>query len=129
MEKDTKETRGYGEAMTTESQKDSGRKCPRCRGMKEFDPKEGKLRCLSCDYTEAVLSGSETDICAEEQDFEYAEQKGNHDWGVEKKTVYCETCGIEIIYDAADSLESCLYCGSSRIMEVQKETILVPGIY
>ncbi len=127
MEKDTKEMRGNGETMTPEVQKDSGRKCPRCRGMMEFEPKEGTLRCLSCDYTEAVLARGEEDICAEELDFQYAEREGNHDWGVEKKTVHCEACGIEMIYDAADPLETCLYCGSSRIMEVSRESILAPG--
>lgn len=126
MEQETKEMNGYGELPTSEVLKDSGRKCPRCRGMMEFDPKEGKLRCLSCDYTEAVLAREEENICAEEQDFIYAERKGNHDWGVEKKTVHCESCGIEMIYDAADPLEECLYCGSSRIMEVSRESILAP---
>lgn len=127
MEQEAKEMNGYGELPTPEMLKDSGRKCPRCRGMMEFDPKEGMLRCLSCDYTEAVLSREEEDICAEELDFAYAEKNGNHEWGVEKKTVHCESCGIDMIYDAADPLETCLYCGSSRIMEVSRESILAPG--
>ena len=127
MEQEINETRGYEEQPVPEIKKDSGRKCPRCRGMMEFDPKEGKLRCLSCDYVEAVLSRNEEDICADEQDFIYAERKGNHDWGVEKKTVRCEICGIEMIYDAADALEGCLYCGSNQITEVQEELGLTPG--
>ena len=127
MEQETAETREYEKMPTVEMLKDSGRKCPRCRGMMEFEPKGGKLRCLSCDYTEAVLARGEEDICAEELEFQYAEREGNHDWGVEKKTVHCENCGIDMIYDAADPLETCLYCGSSRIMEVSRESILAPG--
>lgn len=127
MNEEILETKEYEEQPATETVKDSGRKCPRCRGMMEFDPKEGKLRCLSCDYVEAVLSRNEADIVAEEQDFIYAEKEGNHDWGVEKKTVRCECCGIEMIYDKADPLEECLYCGSGQITEVQAEPILAPG--
>ncbi len=119
--------RGNGELSTVEIKKDSGRKCPRCRGMMEFDPKEGKLRCLSCDYIEAVLARNEEEIVAEEQDFIYAESEGKHDWGVEKKTVRCEKCGIEMIYDTADALEECLYCGSGRVIEVPSEKSLTPG--
>lgn len=127
MEHELSEARGYETQPIPEIQKDSGRKCPRCRGMMEFDPKEGKLRCLSCDYLEAVLSRSEEEIVAEEQDFIYAEREGNRDWGVEKKTVRCEHCGIEMIYDAADALEECLYCGSDRVTEAPAENVLTPG--
>ena len=82
---------------------------------------------MSCDYLETVLSRDEEETSAEEQDFIYAERMGSHDWGVEKKTVRCECCGIEMIYDRADPLEECLYCGSGRIAEIQAEDILAPG--
>lgn len=59
MEQETAQMRGYEEAPIPEMKKDSGRKCPRCRGLMEFDPKEGKLRCSSCDYLEAVLARNE----------------------------------------------------------------------
>ncbi len=126
-EQETAEMRRYGESTIEETKKDSGRKCPRCRGFMEFDPKEGKLRCLSCDYLEAVLARNEEETNAAEQDFIYAERIGNQDWGVVKKTVRCEKCGIEMIYDAADALEECLYCGSNQITEVQTELGLAPG--
>ena len=116
MEQNVTEWREYREPAAPEKIKDSGRKCPRCRGFMEFDPKEGKLRCLSCDYVEEVLSQKEKDECAEEKDFIYAERNGNHDWGVEKKVVRCGTCGIEMIYDAADALGECMYCGSGRCL-------------
>lgn len=127
MEQEKAEMKGYGEMPIPEAKKDSGRKCPRCRGMMEFDPKEGKLRCFSCDYIEEVLARNEADLCADEQDFLYAERKGNHDWGVQKKTVHCENCGIDMIYDAADPLEGCLYCGSSRVTEIPTNDMLAPG--
>lgn len=117
----------YTEPVIADTKKNSGRKCPRCRGSMDFDPKEGKLRCSSCDYLEAVLSRNEEETSAEEQDFEYAERMGNHDWGVEKKTVRCETCGIEMLYDAADIPGECPYCGSCRVTEVPAENILAPG--
>lgn len=127
MEQEVAEMSGYGENPIAETQKDSGRKCPRCRGFMEFDPKEGQLRCLSCDYMETVLARNEEEVCAEEKDFIYAERNGNHDWGVAKKTVRCGHCGIEIIYDAADPLEECLYCGSNKITEAEVEPGLAPG--
>ena len=108
MGKENVDMSEYGEKSKGEIKKDSGRKCPRCRGFMEFDPKEGKLRCLSCDYLEDVLSRNEKETNADELDFAYAERIGSYDWGVEKKTVRCEKCGIEMIYDAADALEECL---------------------
>jgi len=61
---------------------------------------------LSCDYLETVLSRDEEETSAEEQDFIYAERMGSHDWGVEKKTVRCENCGIEI-YAGSGVANSC----------------------
>ena len=127
MEQETKEMSGYGELPTPEMLKDSGRKCPRCRGFMEFDPKEGKLRCLSCDYVEAVLSKNEADIVAEEQDFIYAEKEGNHDWGVEKKTVLCKACGAESVYDALEISAVCPFCGSNQVMEAFDQNTMAPG--
>lgn len=127
MEQVTVGSKEYEGPAIPEMKKDSGRKCPRCRGFMEFDPKEGKLRCFRCDYLEAVLSRNEEETNAEELDFIFAERIGSYDWGVAKKTVRCEKCGIEMIYDAADALEECLYCGTNRLTEVQTEDVWVPG--
>lgn len=102
------------------------RKCPRCRGNMLFDPREGKLRCSSCDRLEDVISENEEETNGEEQDFFCAERKENYDWGVEKKTVRCQNCGIEMVYDAEDVWENCPYCMSSRVTEEETDSGLAP---
>ncbi|CAM5500848.1 hypothetical protein LSPH24S_07037 [Lysinibacillus sphaericus] len=50
-------------------------------------------------------------------DFAKAEERGNFNWGVEKKTVVCKACAAETIYDALQVADSCPYCGSNQVME------------
>ena len=103
--------------------------CPRCGGAMVFDPDGGVLSCPYCDFRQAVprdgAQGS-ADVL-QELSFEEAEEKGNCDWGQEKKAVSCQACGAEILYDALTVSDVCPYCGSNHVMEARDEHTLAPN--
>jgi predicted RNA-binding Zn-ribbon protein involved in translation (DUF1610 family) len=93
----------------------------------DFDPATGKLKCPYCDHVEEIIEEDEEETSAEELDFFEAEQTGNCNWGVEKKTVLCNACGGEMVYDALETAGECPYCGSNQVMEAHTENTLAPG--
>ncbi|GLC88979.1 hypothetical protein [Lysinibacillus piscis] len=102
--------------------------CPSCSASIEFNPASGKLSCPYCGYeTEIAAPEKEEDKVAQEMDFAKAEQRGNFNWGVEKKTVICKACAAETIYDALQVADSCPYCGSNQVMEASAVNTLAPN--
>lgn len=108
------------------TKKETDRKCPACGGTMDFDPATGGLRCPYCEHTEAIAPVTENAV-VQEQDFASAEETGNCDWGVAKKTVICQSCGAESIYDALEIAGECPYCNSNQVMEAQTVNTLAPG--
>lgn len=102
--------------------------CPSCSATIEFNPATGKLACPYCGFeTEIATPEQEEEKVAREMDFLTAEERGNFNWGVEKKTVICEACAAETIYDALQVADSCPYCGSHQVMEASAENTLAPN--
>jgi predicted Zn-ribbon and HTH transcriptional regulator len=117
----------YKEPVVVKTKDETDRKCPMCGGVMDFDPALGKLHCPYCDYVEDIVSEEEEETAAEELDFLSAENTSNCDWGVETKTVYCKSCGGEMVYDALEIAGECPYCGSNQVMEAKGENTLAPG--
>ncbi len=102
--------------------------CPSCSASIEFNPATGKLTCPYCGYETAIAAPEkQEEKVAQEMDFAMAEQRGNFNWGVEKKTVICKSCAAETIYDALQVADSCPYCGSNQVMEASAENTLAPN--
>lgn len=102
--------------------------CPSCSASIEFNPKTGKLTCPYCGYeTEIAAPEKQEEKVAQEMDFAKAEERGNFNWGVEKKTVICKSCAAETIYDALQVADSCPYCGSNQVMEASAKNTLAPN--
>lgn len=102
--------------------------CPSCSASIEFNPATGKLTCPYCGYeTEIAAPEKQEEKVAQEMDFAMAEERGNFNWGVEKKTVICKSCAAETIYDALQVADSCPYCGSNQVMEASAENTLAPN--
>ncbi|MHB1454716.1 MAG: hypothetical protein ACYCYM_12300 [Saccharofermentanales bacterium] len=102
------------------------KKCPQCGGTMDFDPGTGGLSCPYCGHTQEIrIAADET--AAAELDFESAEATENCDWGVEKKTVICKSCGAQSVYDALQISDECPYCGSNQVMEEKGKDTLAPG--
>ncbi|WP_370047067.1 hypothetical protein [Lysinibacillus sp. RC79] len=102
--------------------------CPSCSASIEFNPATGKLKCPYCGYeNEIAAPEKQEEKVAQEMDFAMAEERGNFNWGVEKKTVICKSCAAETIYDALQVADSCPYCGSNQVMEASAENTLAPN--
>lgn len=103
-------------------------KCPSCSASIKFNPANGKLTCPYCGYEEEVAAPElESEQMAHELDFHEAMERGSFNWGEEKKTVICDACGAESIYDALEVANVCPYCGSNHVMEVASENALEPN--
>ncbi|MBE7067267.1 MAG: TFIIB-type zinc ribbon-containing protein [Ruminococcaceae bacterium] len=114
------------EYKVADTMNETDRKCPSCGGTMDFDPATGDLGCPYCGWHEAVESEEETRSAAELR-FEDAENYENCDWGAEKKTVVCKSCGAETVYDALEIAGECPYCGSNQVMEAQDAKTMAPG--
>ncbi len=112
---------------TTETLKETDKKCPSCGGVMNFDPATGGLFCPYCEYKEKITAHGEAAGAAEELRFEDAEKKANCDWGVSTKTVLCKACGAESIYDDLEIASVCPFCGSNQVMEAADQDTIAPG--
>lgn len=106
---------------------ETDKKCPQCDGIMEFDPKTGGLLCPFCGHTQAIKLEKTVPETAEELDFLQAATVQNCDWGVNKKTVICQSCGAESIYDALEIASVCPFCGSNHVLEANDKDTMAPG--
>ncbi|MDL2234699.1 hypothetical protein LJC07_00910 [Christensenellaceae bacterium OttesenSCG-928-L17] len=117
----------YDMHQQTTTKTETDRKCPQCAGVMDFDPVSGGLACSYCGYLEKIAAPEKSAASADELDFYAAESKENFDWGAEKKTVLCKSCGAESIYDVLELSNECPYCGSNHVMEEKGKNTLKPG--
>ncbi|WP_107839363.1 TFIIB-type zinc ribbon-containing protein [Metasolibacillus meyeri] len=103
-------------------------KCPSCSASIQFNPANGMLTCAYCGYTEEIpLPEEDVQKVAQELNFQEAMQRNSFQWGQEKKTVICDACAAESIYDALEVANVCPYCGSNHVMESVTDTSLAPN--
>ncbi len=124
MEDDTIELNSGKFQVHTKEETD--KKCPQCGGTMDFDPGSAGLLCPFCGHKKEIVV-TDTETAAKELDFETAESTENCDWGVEKKTVICKSCGAQSVYDALQISDECPYCGSNQVMEEKGKDTLAPG--
>lgn len=115
------------EPRRVDTKEETDKKCPQCGGVMTFHPDTGNMKCPYCDYEEEIPVEEEEVTSAAELDFYQAEYTANKDWGVETKTVLCEACGAQSIYDALQTSGVCPFCGSNQVMEAQEEDTIAPG--
>lgn len=116
----------HNEPNIVETRDETDRKCPQCGGIMDFDPNTSGLLCTYCGYKEEIEIDDENSRAAELA-LETAEETGNRNWGVETKTVICESCGGETVYDVMQTSNECPYCGSNHVMESHDQNTLAPG--
>lgn len=115
------------EPNIVDTKEETDRKCPQCAGVMSYDPATGGTACPYCGYVEEIEKEEDLPESAEELDFESAEATANCDWGAQKKTVLCKSCGAESIYDALEVSSECPYCGSNQVMDAQAQNTLAPN--
>ena len=122
---------GSNDDIRVKTLDETDRKCPACGGVMDFSPLTGGLKCPYCEYEQeipaAALADTGAPAAAEEQDFASAEETGNCNWGVEKKSVICKSCGAESVYDVLQVASECPYCGSNQVMDAACKKTLAPG--
>jgi predicted RNA-binding Zn-ribbon protein involved in translation (DUF1610 family) len=112
--------------LQVDTKEATDKKCPQCGGTMDFDPGTGGLLCPFCGHVKEITRAPD-ETAAQELDFDAAETLENCDWGVEKKTVLCKSCGAQSVYDALQISDECPYCGSNQVMEEKGKDTLAPG--
>ncbi len=112
------------EEVISTTRNETDKRCTQCGGVMNFDPSNGNLTCPYCGHTQIVEN---LESSAVEIDLKEAEDLGNHDWGLETKTVICKNCSAQSIYDALEIANVCPYCGSNHVMEEKGVKTLAPG--
>ncbi|HPR75661.1 MAG TPA: hypothetical protein PLT14_05815 [Oscillospiraceae bacterium] len=103
-------------------------KCPQCAATISYDPAAGLLKCPYCGFTKQVVIDGKADDKAEELVFADARNaETNFQWGAAKKTVICENCGGESVYDALMVSDVCPYCGSNQVTEAKAGNSIPPN--
>lgn len=115
------------EYMRKEStEKETDKKCPNCGATVIYDPALCKMHCEYCGY-ERELPAPESGNSVCELDFEAAVNTESCEWGVEKKSVECKSCGAVSIYDALETAAICPFCGSTQVMPAATDKTIAPG--
>lgn len=117
----------FNDMNIVDTKEETDKKCPQCGGVMDFNPATGNLKCPYCDYEEAIKVQEEAPQKAEELDFFAAEHTDNQNWGINTKTVLCNACGAESIYDALQTSAVCPFCGSNQVMDANDQNTMAPG--
>ena len=115
------------DAQAVSTIEETDKKCPSCGGVMDFDPATGGLSCPYCGHTQEIPVEGAGAESAEELALEEADKVGNCNWGVSKKTVICNACGAESVYDALEISAVCPFCGSNQVMEAADKDTMAPG--
>lgn len=115
------------DVVTASTMEETDKKCPSCGGVMDFDPATGGLSCPYCGHTEEIPVNGEEPLSAEEIALEKADKVENCDWGAAKKTIICNACGAESVYDALEIASVCPFCGSNQVMEAADQNTMAPG--
>ncbi len=113
--------------MIENTKEETDKKCPRCGGVMDYNPAAGKLKCPYCDYEEEIQVKEDAPKRAQELDFSQAEKTADCNWGMKTKTVICESCGAETVYDDLQTAAVCPFCGSNHVMEANNVNTMAPG--
>ena len=93
--------------------------CPSCGGKMHFNIETQALTCIYCS-SEAELKKETSTIM--EYDFSQAEETARKDWGGDlNKTIRCESCGAESVFDSHVMASFCSFCGSSQIIALNDD--------
>lgn len=113
--------------LRSSTREETDKKCDNCGGVCDYDPAMQKLVCAYCGNTVDIEDHEDSEKRVLEADLFGEEVTGSFDWGAEKKTIICNSCGAESLYDVLDLANECPYCGSNQVMEEKGVDTLAPG--
>ena len=121
------EYNSFEEQVRTErTESETDKKCPNCGATITFDPASGKMHCDYCGY-ECELPKTNKENMVYELEFDAAVNTESCEWGAEKKSVECKSCGAVSLYDALETAAVCPFCGSTQVMPAATEKTIAPG--
>ncbi len=97
--------------------------CPACGANIKFNPGAQSMVCPYCD-NKIDIEKEMDDI--KEHCFTSALANPPEDWGTEKKVIHCDGCGADTILDANIASQFCPFCGSSHIVQDNKNSGIAP---
>lgn len=90
--------------------------CKGCGGEASFDIESQAFRCPNCGREEAL----DTDSEIKEYDFRGDIPKPDEQWSDATHVVVCDSCGAQMVVEAAHTTANCTYCGSSHVLETRQ---------
>jgi DNA-directed RNA polymerase subunit RPC12/RpoP len=104
---------GRRTTMSEGERDDRGTRCDRCGAEMTWMPAEEALVCAYCEHRREVPRGEGV---VEER---LLEEAGSAAQGLdlELRVARCESCGARVAFDEVETAASCVYCGSSRVLE------------
>lgn len=109
--------------------------CPTCAAALKFNPKIGKLECLSCGNTYAASEFIQKDRLAEEKRiFQTEDLQSTASTPIptmRMKVCSCSACGAKLAVSNTESATYCLYCGQpsivlDRVISARKPKYIIP---
>ncbi|MCL2474731.1 MAG: hypothetical protein FWF37_01155 [Chloroflexi bacterium] len=77
--------------------KETNASCPQCAASIRFNPSSGLLCCDYCGWEGGIILSADDKVL--EQDYFDAEHTQSFQWGVDKISLVCQSCGAQSIYD------------------------------
>ena len=89
--------------------------CDNCSGALRWAPEE---RALSCEHCGQMRSLEQQEGTIEERPIEDAGQ-GARGLGLATRTLECGTCGARVVLGGAGTSQSCAFCGSASLLDME----------
>lgn len=102
-------------------------KCSSCGASIAFNVSEGALSCDYCGHVEQVQA-QHVGHGATRHEFTHAAlSAGRQGWGIERKTLHCESCGGDVSVSSGDLAAACTFCGSNHVNLREAQAQLRPA--
>lgn len=93
--------------------------CPQCDATTAYSAANGGLTCTHCGYfetpTQEVVGKAATE-------FEFTVEtvtRAAHGWGIERKELSCNRCGVRTTLSTDMLTHTCPFCGSNQVVQVK----------
>jgi Zn finger protein HypA/HybF involved in hydrogenase expression len=106
----------YAPAPPEESEPDARTfHCPQCSGIISYSASDQQLVCPHCGYAQEVTA-QVVGLSAERFEFTLqALDQSERGWGVERRSIQCESCNAVFTVGGGELSTTCPFCGSNRV--------------
>ena len=107
----------YAPAPPEETEPDTKTfRCPQCNGIVSYSAGDQQLVCPYCGYAQDI-DAPVAGLSAERFEFTLKTlDQSERGWGVERKSIQCESCNAVLSARAGELSTTCPFCGSNRVV-------------